>query len=59
MKKVVLVIALMLAAINVNAQMKLAHVNSQQLLDTMPSRKAAMEKLKKFEQDGYKENSRS
>ena len=55
MKKVVLVISLMLAAINVNAQMKLAHVNSQQLLDTMPSRKAAMEKLKKFEQDGYKE----
>ena len=48
MKKVVLVISLMLAAINVNAQMKLAHVNSQQLLDTMPSRKAAMEKLKKF-----------
>ena len=37
MKKVVLVIALMLAAINANAQMKLAHVNSQQLLDTMPS----------------------
>ena len=55
MKKAVLVIALMLAAINANAQMKLAHVNSQQLLDTMPSRKAAMEKLKKFEQDGYKE----
>jgi Skp family chaperone for outer membrane proteins len=55
MKKVVLVIALMLAAINANAQMKLAHVNSQQLLDTMPSRKAAMEKLKKFEQDGYQE----
>ena len=45
MKKVVLIIALMLAAINANAQMKLAHVNSQQLLDTMSSYKKAQDSL--------------
>ena len=45
MKKVVLIIALMLTAINANAQMKLAHVNSQQLLDTMSSYKKAQDSL--------------
>lgn len=37
------------------AQSKIAHVNSQVLLDTMPSRKLAMEKLQKFEADGIQE----
>lgn len=55
MKKVILLVALIFSGLNVSAQMKLAHVNSQKLLDTMPSRKDAVEKLKKFEQDGYLE----
>ena len=55
MKKTILFIALMFSALSASAQMKLAHVNSQQLLDTMPSRKDALEKLRKFEQDGYLE----
>ena len=55
MKKTILIIALMFTALSASAQMKLAHVNSQQLLDTMPSRLDAVEKLKKFEQDGYQE----
>jgi outer membrane protein len=55
MKKTILSIALMFTALSASAQMKLAHVNSQQLLDTMPSRLDALEKLKKFEQDGYQE----
>lgn len=37
------------------AQQKFGHVNSQRLLDTMPSRKAAIETLRKFEIDGSKE----
>ena len=55
MKKTILFIALMFSALSASAQMKLAHVNSQQLLDTMPSRKDALEKLRKFEKDGYLE----
>ena len=37
------------------AQSKIGHVNSQALLDTLPSRKAAVVKLKKFEQEGIAE----
>lgn len=55
MKKVILLVALIFSGLNASAQMKLAHVNSQKLLDTMPSRREAVEKLKKFEQDGYLE----
>ena len=55
MKKTILIIALMYTALSASAQMKLAHVNSQELLDTMPSRLDALVQLKKFEQDGYKE----
>jgi outer membrane protein len=39
----------------VMAQSKVAHVNSQKLLDTIPSRKEAMVKLKEFETSGVKE----
>lgn len=55
MKKLIFAL---LAAVAVNgaiAQTKIGHVNSQKLLDTMPSRKAAMEKLRVFEENGYKE----
>lgn len=37
------------------AQVKIAHVNSQKLLDTMPSRKTAILKLRQFEETGVKE----
>lgn len=39
----------------VMAQSKVAHVNSQKLLDTLPSRKIAMTKLQEFETNGVKE----
>ena len=55
MKNVILVIALFFGGFVANAQMKIAHVNSQKLLDTLPSRKIAMGDLKKFETDGMKE----
>jgi len=37
------------------AQVKVAHVNSQKLLDTLPSRKEAMKKLQEFEASGVNE----
>jgi outer membrane protein len=40
---------------SVVAQSKIAHVNSQKLLDTMPSRKAAMKTLGEFENSGINE----
>lgn len=39
----------------VMAQSKVAHVNSQKLLDTLQSRKDAMNQLKGFEANGVKE----
>ncbi len=39
----------------VMAQSKVAHVNSQKLLDTLQSRKDAMNQLKEFEANGVKE----
>ena len=55
MKQFFLVLAVALMSLSLNAQMKIAHVNSQKLLDTLPSRKIAMGELKKFESDGMKE----
>lgn len=52
MKKLLLVLVAIFTVGTAMAQMKLAHVDTQRLLDTMPSRKAAIEKLQKFEQDG-------
>lgn len=40
---------------SVMAQTKVAHVNSQTLLDTLPSRKLAIVKLQEFESNGVKE----
>lgn len=37
------------------AQVKIAHVDTQKLLDTMPSRIDAMNKLKEFEDNGVQE----
>ena len=55
MKKVLLILVLVIGGLNVNAQTKIAHINSQQLLDTLQSRKDAMAKLKKFEEEGVLE----
>lgn len=55
MKKLILAFLLVLGANAIYAQSKIGHVNSQKLLDTLASRKEAMTKLKKFEEDGYKE----
>lgn len=55
MKKVLLILVLVLGGLNVNAQTKIAHINSQKLLDTLQSRKDAMASLKKFEDEGVLE----
>ncbi len=55
MKKFLLAIALVLGAGSSMAQSKVAHVNSQTLLDTLPSRKVAIVKLQEFESNGVKE----
>ena len=55
MKKLLLAFAVMFSMGAVMAQSKVAHVNSQKLLDTIPSRKEAMVKLKEFETNGVKE----
>ena len=44
-----------LSAGALNAQSKIGHVNSQKLLDTLPSRKEAINKLREFEAAGIKE----
>ncbi len=54
MKKL-LVALLVILSTSAMAQQKLGHVNSQVLLDTMPSYKAAIKTLKKVEADGYQE----
>ena len=55
MKKLLLAIVLVFSAGSLMAQSKIAHVNSQQLLDTMPSRIAAIQKLQEFEKNGVTE----
>lgn len=57
MKRLVLVAVVLCSMGNLMAQapQKIAHVNSQKLLDTLPSRKAAIAQLQKFEQDGVQE----
>jgi outer membrane protein len=41
--------------VTINAQMKIAHVNSQSLLDSLPSYLKAESDLKKFQDDGVAE----
>lgn len=66
MKQALFVFALFVSAVSFSqtkpgttttptAQTKIGHVNSQVLLDTLPSRKVAMDKLKVFQEEGYKE----
>lgn len=55
MKKLLLALVMVVGTGSLMAQTKIAHVNSQVLLDTMPSRAIALQKLKEFEEAGYKE----
>ncbi|TNE71588.1 MAG: OmpH family outer membrane protein [Bacteroidetes bacterium] len=55
MKKLLLALIVVVSAGAAMAQMKIGHVNSQQLLDTMQSRKIAMQKLADFEKEGVAE----
>lgn len=55
MKKLLLAFAVMFSLGTVMAQTKVGHVDSQKLLDTLPSRKLAMDKLREFEENGIKE----
>jgi outer membrane protein len=55
MKRALLILVLIMGGVSVNAQTKVAHINSQKLLDTLQSRKDAMAKLKQFEEEGVVE----
>ncbi len=55
MKKLILALVVFFTAATAMAQSKVAHVNTQDLLDTMPSRKEAINKLKEFETKGMME----
>lgn len=55
MKKLLIVLIAVFSLGSLMAQSKIAHVNSQKLLDTMPSRKEAMKILKELESAGYNE----
>jgi outer membrane protein len=55
MRRLVLAFLVVLGSTAVMAQSKVGHVNSQKLLDTLPSRKVAIKKLQEFEAGGIKE----
>jgi outer membrane protein len=55
MKKLLFLVVTIMSLSSVMAQSKVAHVNSQKLLDTLPSRKAAMKTLGEFETSGVNE----
>ncbi|HBW86130.1 MAG TPA: hypothetical protein DEF82_05150 [Crocinitomicaceae bacterium] len=52
MKTLFFTIVFSLTFLSINAQMKFAHVNSQALLDSLPSYKKAENDLKKFQDNG-------
>jgi outer membrane protein len=55
MKKVALLLVMVVTTLVSYSQSTVAHVNTQRVLDTMPSRKAAEVELKKFEERAFKE----
>lgn len=55
MKKLLFILMLVIGAGSIHAQTKIAHVNTQQLLDTMPSRKQAIKEIQAFQQEGVAE----
>jgi outer membrane protein len=54
MKKLVVVFAIFVSLTSI-AQSKIGHVNTQKLLDTLPSRKVAMSQIEDFEKRGMEE----
>lgn len=55
MKKLILAFLIVFSVGSISAQNKVAHINSQELLDTMPSRRVAIQKLQDFEAAGINE----
>ena len=55
MKKLLLLLVVVVSAGAATAQSKIAHVNSQMLLDTMPSRQMAIQKFAEYEKAIYVE----
>ena len=54
-KRIIVAVVFMFSVGSLTAQSTLGHVNSQALMDTMPSRKAAIVKLQEFETAGVTE----
>lgn len=55
MKKLVLIALVVMGAGLASAQSKIAHLNSQEIMEAMPSYKEAVNKLQNFEKEGYTE----
>lgn len=55
MKKLLLIALVVMGAGFASAQSKMAHLNSQEIMEAMPSYKEAVTKLQTFEQEGYAE----
>ena len=55
MKNIIFLSVMLLMGFQAEAQMKIGHINSQVLLDTLQSRKDAMAALKQFEAEGVQE----
>lgn len=55
MKRLLLIAVVVLGAGFASAQSKIAHLNSTEIMEAMPSYKDAVAKLQQFEQDGYTE----
>ena len=55
MKNVIFLSVMLLMGFQAEAQMKIGHINSKVLLDTLQSRKDAMAALKQFEAEGVQE----
>lgn len=55
MKKLILALIVLLSVGTAVAQTKIAHVNSNRLLDSLPSRQAALKQLQEFSINGEKE----
>ena len=55
MKKLVLIAIVIMGAGFASAQSKIAHLNSQEIMEAMPSYKEAVAKLQNFEKEGYAE----
>lgn len=55
MKKILFALVVAISAFTAQAQTKVAHVKSQSLLDTMPSRKAGIREIQTIESNGIKE----